>query len=172
MKTRNLSFATLAVSILLTGASGYVGGRLLPLLTAQGHRVRCLARRPEFLAPRVGPGVEVVKGDVTDRDTLKAIQDKGIGDDYVSKIKEARRRAQEVALKENSFWLRELERAYTYGDDPKLIPDIAAMTDKVTSANIQAAAKKYLSNKQYILGVLKPQSGPSSPTPPAPAAKP
>jgi zinc protease len=105
-------------------------------------------------------------------DEIKAMQDKGIGDDYVSKIKEARRRSQETALKENSFWLRELERAYTYGDDPKLIPDIAAMTDKVTSANIQAAAKKYLSTKQYVLGVLKPQGAPSSPTPPAPAAKP
>ena len=35
--------------ILLTGASGYVGGRLLGLLESQGHRVRCLARRPAAL---------------------------------------------------------------------------------------------------------------------------
>ena len=31
--------------ILLTGATGYVGGRLLPLLVADGWRVRCLARQ-------------------------------------------------------------------------------------------------------------------------------
>jgi uncharacterized protein YbjT (DUF2867 family) len=33
----------------LTGATGYVGGRLLRVLQSAGHRVRCLARRPEFL---------------------------------------------------------------------------------------------------------------------------
>jgi uncharacterized protein YbjT (DUF2867 family) len=41
--------------ILLTGATGYVGGRLLRALEAKGQPVRCLARRPEFLRPRVLP---------------------------------------------------------------------------------------------------------------------
>ena len=49
--------------ILLTGATGYVGGRLLPSLEETGHRVRCLARRPAHLAGRVGPGTEIVEGD-------------------------------------------------------------------------------------------------------------
>ncbi|MEA3246988.1 MAG: SDR family oxidoreductase [Gemmatimonadota bacterium] len=59
-------------TILLTGATGYVGGRLLSRLEALGHRVRCLARRPEALAGRVGPGTEVVRGDVLDRAGLDA----------------------------------------------------------------------------------------------------
>lgn len=58
--------------ILLTGASGYVGGRLLSLLEARGHRVRCLARRPEFLRARVGESTEVVAGDVLDASSLAA----------------------------------------------------------------------------------------------------
>ena len=58
--------------ILLTGASGYVGGRLLRLLERQGHTVRCLARRPEALKPRVAPGTEIVAGDVLDRGSLDA----------------------------------------------------------------------------------------------------
>ena len=58
--------------ILLTGASGYVGGRLLPLVEQRGHAVRCLARRPENLLPRVAPETEVVRGDVMDRDSLDA----------------------------------------------------------------------------------------------------
>lgn len=58
--------------ILLTGATGYVGGRLLSLLEQQGHRVRCLARRPEGLKQRVGPTTEVVAGDVLDRPSLNA----------------------------------------------------------------------------------------------------
>jgi uncharacterized protein YbjT (DUF2867 family) len=52
--------------ILLTGATGYIGGRLLRLLEAEGHAVRCLARRPEFLLGRVAAGTEVVAGDVFD----------------------------------------------------------------------------------------------------------
>ena len=58
--------------ILLTGASGYIGGRLLPLLQQRGLAVRCLARRPEFLEPRVPAGTAVVPGDVLDRATLEA----------------------------------------------------------------------------------------------------
>lgn len=50
--------------LLLTGATGYVGGRLLPLLVKDGAQVRCLARAPERLASRVPAGVEVVAGDV------------------------------------------------------------------------------------------------------------
>src|SRR5436190_8021170 len=56
--------------ILLTGATGYVGGRLLSALEQHGQRVRCLARRPEFLKPRVAAGTEVVTGDVLDRHSL------------------------------------------------------------------------------------------------------
>lgn len=50
--------------ILLTGATGYVGGRLLTLLQQRGVRVRCLTRRPEALCDRVTETTEVVEGDV------------------------------------------------------------------------------------------------------------
>lgn len=57
--------------ILLTGATGYVGGRLLRALEAAGRRVRCLARRPEFLRHRVGRKTEVAYGDVLDVDSIR-----------------------------------------------------------------------------------------------------
>jgi uncharacterized protein YbjT (DUF2867 family) len=57
--------------ILLTGATGYVGGRLLKVLEGAGRRVRCLARRPEALRAKVAPGTEVVAGDVLDEGSLK-----------------------------------------------------------------------------------------------------
>jgi uncharacterized protein YbjT (DUF2867 family) len=52
--------------ILLTGATGYVGGVLLGELERRGHRVRCLARRPAKLAGRTGPNTEVMAGDASD----------------------------------------------------------------------------------------------------------
>lgn len=58
--------------VLLTGASGYVGGRLLRLLSERSIPVRCLARHPEFLSARVTDTVEVVRGDVLDRESLRA----------------------------------------------------------------------------------------------------
>jgi zinc protease len=90
-------------------------------------------------------------------DEIKTLQEKGIGDDYITKVKELRRRAHETNLKDNAFWGRELETAYTFGDDPKLIPDITAMTEKVSSDRVKTAAKKYL-GKEYVLGVLKPET--------------
>jgi uncharacterized protein YbjT (DUF2867 family) len=56
--------------ILLTGATGYVGGRLLSLLQQNGHVVCCLTRRPEALKDRVAPPSRVVQGDVCDATTL------------------------------------------------------------------------------------------------------
>jgi uncharacterized protein YbjT (DUF2867 family) len=59
-----------ALSILLTGATGYVGGLLLPLLESRGHRVRCLARRPGRLRKLAHPTTEIVEGDVRDPASL------------------------------------------------------------------------------------------------------
>jgi uncharacterized protein YbjT (DUF2867 family) len=57
--------------VALTGATGYVGGRLLHSLEARGARVRCLSRRPEYLEARVAPGTEVVLGDMLRPETLR-----------------------------------------------------------------------------------------------------
>jgi len=56
--------------ILLTGASGYIGGRLLKSLEKNGCILRCLARNPEYLRQRAGSNVELVTGDVLDKSTL------------------------------------------------------------------------------------------------------
>ena len=58
--------------ILLTGATGYIGGRLLRRLEELDCSVRCLARRPEFLQSQVGPQTELVRGDVLDAASLSS----------------------------------------------------------------------------------------------------
>ena len=57
--------------IMLTGATGYVGGRLLKILEQRGYRVRCMARRPDILTSRVSSSTQVVEGNVLDIDSLK-----------------------------------------------------------------------------------------------------
>ncbi len=60
-----------AQRILVTGATGYVGGRLVPRLLAAGHAVRCLARDPGRLAGRPWRDrVDVVAGDALAPATL------------------------------------------------------------------------------------------------------
>ncbi len=71
----------MAGRILITGATGYVGGRLLRRLERLGHPVRCLVRSPERLAQRAGPDTQVVRGDVLDADTLQGALD-GIDSAY------------------------------------------------------------------------------------------
>lgn len=62
------------VNVLVTGATGYIGGRLVPRLIDAGHRVRCLAREPLRLEGRF-PGAGIVAGDVFDRaSTVRALE--------------------------------------------------------------------------------------------------
>lgn len=59
--------------IAVTGATGYVGGRLVPLLLEAGYRVRCIVREPRKLVERPWrshPSVSVEQGDLSDVGTL------------------------------------------------------------------------------------------------------
>ncbi|PHV66458.1 SDR family oxidoreductase [Williamsia muralis] len=59
-------------SALVTGATGYIGGRLAPRLIERGHDVRVLARTPDKLkgAPWIG-SAKVIKGDLSDKASLE-----------------------------------------------------------------------------------------------------
>lgn len=62
-------------TVFLTGATGYIGGRLAPRLVDRGYRVRCLARSQAKLRARPWAGhagVEIVEGDAADEERLAA----------------------------------------------------------------------------------------------------
>jgi uncharacterized protein YbjT (DUF2867 family)/uncharacterized protein YndB with AHSA1/START domain len=64
--------------VLVTGATGYIGGRLVPRLLEAGHRVRCLARETRKLAGRPwagDPRVEIVAGDTADIASLRRVME-------------------------------------------------------------------------------------------------
>ncbi len=67
--------------VLLTGGTGYVGGRLIPLLEKRGVALRCLARNPDRLRPRVAASTEIAQGDVLDPPSLDAAM-KGVSTAY------------------------------------------------------------------------------------------
>jgi len=59
--------------VLVTGATGFVGGRLVPALVDDGHDVRALVRDPGRYDPP--EGVEVVTGDLLDPESLDGVFD-------------------------------------------------------------------------------------------------
>jgi uncharacterized protein YbjT (DUF2867 family) len=64
--------ASAVTRVLLTGASGYIGGKLAPPLAQQGVSVRCLVRNPDKLRTLATGSTEVVQGDVLEPASLDA----------------------------------------------------------------------------------------------------
>lgn len=63
-----------STTVFVTGATGYIGGRLVPRLLECGYRVRCLARSATKLRARPWSGeegIEIVEGDVGDEAVLE-----------------------------------------------------------------------------------------------------
>lgn len=64
------------IRCLVTGATGYIGGRLVPVLLKRGHHVRAMARTPDKLAGAPWRDrIEVVRGDLTEPESLTAAFD-------------------------------------------------------------------------------------------------
>ena len=64
------------MKVLVTGATGYIGGRLVPRLLEHGHHVAVMVRDPMRIAGRSwASSVNVVRGDVEDAESLRAALD-------------------------------------------------------------------------------------------------
>ncbi len=63
------------MKILLTGATGYIGKKLLPSLLNEGHQVVCLVRDPRRFQNKYKEShkIEVIKGDLLDLKSLSSI---------------------------------------------------------------------------------------------------
>ena len=95
--------------ILVLGATGYVGGRLVPELLHAGFTVRCLTRTPQALGGTAwAADVEVVEGDLSDLSSVGAAMDGvdqavylvhslGVGDDFMQQEQVTARNARLAA---------------------------------------------------------------------------
>ena len=59
--------------ILITGASGYIGGRLLHHLNIDNYQITCMARNPLLLENRFSHKIKIVKGDTLDIESLEKV---------------------------------------------------------------------------------------------------
>ncbi|MGI8508957.1 MAG: M16 family metallopeptidase [Gemmatimonadaceae bacterium] len=76
--------------------------------------------------------------------------------EYVEKVKESWRRDHEVQLRENGYWLSVLAAYVRRGEDPSDVTNVAAWMAGLDGATIRGAARKYLSQAQYVRVTLKP----------------
>jgi len=80
----------------------------------------------------------------------------GPGDDYLEKVMESRRRSKETNLRENSYWLGQIESFDREGLDPREIPSFEII-EGWTNDYLRELARTYLRDDQYVRVVLLPE---------------
>lgn len=93
--------------ILVTGATGYIGGRLIPRLLDRKDQIRVLARDPQRLAGRAWTDqVEIIKGDVLKPDTLiQACTDIDVAYYFIHSM-----------VSTDNFHQRDIDAAHNFGE--------------------------------------------------------
>ena len=77
--------------------------------------------------------------------------------DALQKVKEADRRAQELARRENDAWLGALSAAYRYGEAPAAYLDQSDLIEDLSYGALRGAAQFYLHDDRYVQVVLLPE---------------
>lgn len=93
---------------------------------------------------------------------IESIQTNGVAEPYLTQVREAERRARELNLTDNQFWLQALELYYTEKLDPKDILRFDELIATITSDRMRDTAQRYLDTSRYALGVLAPEKQPEA----------
>ena len=95
------------------------------------------------------------------RDVIAEVKRKGPDESYLTKLINQRTRALEEDYQSNEFWIGRLAARYEFGEDPLQILTLHALTQRITSDNLQKAARTFLRDDQYVDAQLtpKPSSG-------------
>ena len=76
----------------------------------------------------------------------------------LSKVKETQRRERETSLRENSFWLSNLEFYYYHEEDPREVIRLEPLIEALTADDIRRAAERYFDEDHYIQVTLYPEA--------------
>jgi zinc protease len=90
-------------------------------------------------------------------DEIDKMKKDGPAEDYVNRVQEMQRRSREIAVKQNAFWTFHLEYLATNGLDFSEINRHDERIASVTRESMRDAARRYLDNSRYVIGVLKPE---------------
>jgi uncharacterized protein YbjT (DUF2867 family) len=134
---------------LVTGATGYIGGHLVPVLLERGHTVRALARNPDKLndAPWRDQ-VEVARGDLGDPGSLTAafcdvdvvyylVHSMGTSPDFVSEEARAVRNVVDAATQAGVRRIVYLSGLHPDGELSPHLSSRAAVGDILVESNIE-----------------------------------
>ncbi|HEY5934370.1 MAG TPA: hypothetical protein VIU61_07045, partial [Kofleriaceae bacterium] len=103
-------------------------------------------------------------------DEIAAVLKNGVKPDILDRVKQTFLRERETQLRQNGFWSGWLVSAYRHGDDPALILETEPVVARMTSANVQAAAKRFLDPRRLYRAVMLPAAPGTNAAKPKPAA--
>jgi len=89
---------------------------------------------------------------------IDSLQKFGIKEKYISKVKENQLREFEIDLKDNRFWLNNLNSYYYHKLDLLDLLKYEALVEQLSVKAVQNAAKKYFNTNNYVLVNLLPQT--------------
>ena len=88
---------------------------------------------------------------------IQKIQEAGPDAADLDKVKQNWLVTHRKSLRENGYWLGNLDTAILFGTDPAKLLGYEKDVATITTADVQAAAKRYLRQDNYVQLVLKPE---------------
>ncbi|MDE3143029.1 MAG: insulinase family protein [Bacteroidota bacterium] len=88
---------------------------------------------------------------------IKNVQENGVDEKDLAKVKETLQKHYQDQIKQNDYWLNELSMSWINGEDGKWILDYSKKVNAITTNDLQEAAKKYFNFSNYIKAVLNPE---------------
>jgi zinc protease len=88
---------------------------------------------------------------------IDSLRNFGTTDVYLTKVKEMNRKEYEVNIKDNGFWLGNLDFKYFHSEDPMDIITYPDMVERLTLQDIQNSARQLLNKNNYVNLILYPE---------------
>jgi zinc protease len=89
---------------------------------------------------------------------IKTIQEKGVEQKDLDKVKETWKKQHHVGLQSNDYWLNSLSNGWINRENPENILDYEEKVNALTIQDLQEAAKKFLPLDKVVKAVLYPEN--------------